>query len=230
LDAFNSVFRFTDFLVFEVDLDGNVIHLKSLAKPDPPKKNPAEENLAEEDVEGKSMQETVPESTVQENIQNAAENELSAKLEPEKSTGEEKSDEPWPESFDTKLSLYLSTESIAQLKEMYLQGPEPPRVSDSGWAGRVKTSSDDASGSTGVAQESDVDKEPQERGRGRGGKRGGRGGGRGGRRGQDREDHRKVLSEVGLPNPLAFVLLLFLNANKTPSPLNPRLPAQLSIN
>ncbi|EEB93753.1 hypothetical protein MPER_07552 [Moniliophthora perniciosa FA553] len=40
--------RFTDFLVYEVDLDSNVIHLKSLAKPDSSKKNITEADAAED--------------------------------------------------------------------------------------------------------------------------------------------------------------------------------------
>ncbi|THV08431.1 tRNA pseudouridine synthase D [Dendrothele bispora CBS 962.96] len=188
--------RFTDFLVFEVDLDGNVIHLKSLVKPDPPKKNPAEEEAEQKATTG--VDQDTAELTVGGGEEKKPdEDEAPSKSEPEQPPGaDEKSNEPWPESFNSNLAPYLSTEAIAQLKEMYLQGPEPPRVSDSGWAGRVKPSSEDASATEIAPQEPDVDRAPQERGRGRGGKRGGgRGGGRGGRRGQDREDHRKVLSE-----------------------------------
>ncbi|KAF5344114.1 hypothetical protein D9758_008840 [Tetrapyrgos nigripes] len=196
--------RFTDFLVFEVDLDGNVIHLKSLGKPDPPKKNPAEEETqadADADamtgVEQDGAEVSVSNEDDAQEITNAE-----ASLKPEtEEPAEAKSDEPWPESFSKKLSPFMSPEAISQLKEIFLQGPEPPLVSDSGWAGRVKPSTENTAASTSTdsaMQEPDVDKDRSQPGRGRGrGGRGKGGGGRGGRRGRgnEREDHRKVLSE-----------------------------------
>ncbi|KAG6378689.1 hypothetical protein JVT61DRAFT_12960 [Boletus reticuloceps] len=48
----------------------------------------------------------------------------------------------WDETFESSLSPFLSEASIVELKKMYLEGPEPPRVSDSGWS-RVHTQSED---------------------------------------------------------------------------------------
>ncbi|KAJ7638956.1 pseudouridine synthase [Roridomyces roridus] len=157
--------RFTDFLVYEIDQDSNVVHLKSVEKPEPPK--------------GEATSAPVPAEEASE--------------EPDKTVEKGKSkaptaDEPWPEHFNTRLTEFLSEDAILKLKEMYLEGPEPPRVSDSGWASRP------AAGST--PSEAPAEPEPAKRGRDRGGRggRGGRGrGGRGGRAG-GREDHRKVLS------------------------------------
>jgi tRNA pseudouridine13 synthase len=204
--------RFTDFLVFEIDLDGNAIHLKSLAKPDPPKKNPIEEKNAPQ-ADADSMTGIEPD-IIEDDVEVANRAESSSKPETEQPAVEVKSDEPWPDSFNTKLAPFLSPESISQLKEIFLQGPEPPLVSDSGWAGRVKSSAEDAAASPlteSAAQEPDVDKESVQQSRGRGrGDRGKRGGGRGGRRGRgnEREDNRKVLSEVGVQKFTAYILPL----------------------
>ncbi|KAJ6628742.1 pseudouridine synthase [Mycena sp. CBHHK59/15] len=153
--------RFTDFLVYEIDQDGNVVHLKSVEKPETPKSDATDVAAPVDEDE-----------------------------DPEKSTtdkGKSKaSAEPWPEHFNTRFSEYLSEDAILKLKEMFLEGPEPPRVADSGWGSRP------ALGSTPSAP---PEPEADKRGKDRGG-RGGRGGrsGRGGRAG-GREDHRKVLSE-----------------------------------
>lgn len=95
---------------------------------------------------------------------------------------------------------------------MYLEGPEPPFVSDGGWGARKPR------------EEGDMEEPPEEvveestrgkrgRGRGRGGK-GGRGGGRTGKR----VDMRKVISQVRYRNfsfkPLASKLLAHLLKNR----------------
>lgn len=158
LALIESAYRFTDFLVYEVDLDGKVIHLKSLEKPESPKKD-------------EPIVEAIPEPSG------------ATAVEPEPT-----SDEPWPEHFNAKLAPYLSEASILQLKEIVLQGREPPRVSDSGWGARVPK----ADTAEGEPTEPVVEA-PATRGRDRGG-RGGRGA-RGGRP-AGREDTRKVFSEV----------------------------------
>jgi len=125
--------------------------------------------------------------------------------------GKDKKSEPnerWPDHFNTVLTPFLSDEAIAQVKKMFLEGPEPPRVSDSGWGSRQPRTSEDVDAVEG-AEASNVPEPSQgvpekeqkgQRGKERGGKggrgsRGGRGGGRGGRAG-GREDSRKVLSNV----------------------------------
>lgn len=115
--------------------------------------------------------------------------------------GKEKA-EPWPEHFDTSLKPFLSEDVIARVKNLFLEGPEPPLVSDSGWAGRAAKVAAQDNGDD-AAPEPPAEEPAQGRGKkgrdrgGRGGRgaRGGRGGGRGGRPGM-REDHRKVLSDV----------------------------------
>lgn len=104
--------------------------------------------------------------------------------------------EPWPDRFNTALEPFLSPEAIEQAKRMFLEGPKPPRVSDSGWGGRQAKVSEAGSSDAPEPEKEDV---RGKGGRGRGGKnaRGGRGGGRGGRGGGKVEDTRKVLSNVG---------------------------------
>ena len=35
------------------------------------------------------------------------------------------------------LSPFLPKEAVEKLKQLWLEGPEPPRISDNGWAGRT---------------------------------------------------------------------------------------------
>jgi len=121
--------------------------------------------------------------------------------------------EPWPEHFTTTLTSFLSGTVIAQVKEMFLDGPNPPRVSDRGWGGRPtipvrEGDINDSSTAPDTPQGEPVMIEKAKRGKDRAG-RGGRGGGggRGGRPGGAREDHRKVLSDVRVS--LCPSLLLF---------------------
>jgi tRNA pseudouridine13 synthase len=102
--------------------------------------------------------------------------------------------DPWPEHFDASLTPFLSKDAINQLKQMWLEGPEPPRVSDSGWAGRnAKGATEgDAGGDAVIALEKEQESSKGSRG-GRGG-RGRRAGKPNG--GKGREDYRKVLTEV----------------------------------
>ncbi|KAJ4481683.1 pseudouridine synthase [Lentinula edodes] len=192
--------RFTDFLVNEVDLDGNVIHLKSLAMPESSKKNSAELSSInagnnQTDSNTNDGAKEVPAAKSDERADAAPTIPTS---EPADSKPEVKMPkEPWPESFNTELAPYLSEAAILQLKEMFLQGPEPPRVPDSGWGGRTgKGSTEDVSSSAveiSSAEPESNDRGKRGRGRGRDRGRGGRGGGRGG--GSAREDHRKIVSE-----------------------------------
>ncbi|EJD01227.1 tRNA pseudouridine synthase D [Fomitiporia mediterranea MF3/22] len=201
--------RFTDFLVHEVNLDGEVIHIQSLEMPS---------SETKKQVEAPSEKDGVP-------IQSADTQEgstsTSAPVQPEDdagagdwvlvepklqeqseatSTPQEEELEPWPELFTTRLSPYLSESLIAQLKQMYLEGPEPPFKSDSGWAGRQsKTTENTDAGPAQENSERKVEGEaaPSKNERGKRGKRGKeRGGqGRGGRKANKPEDPRKVVSD-----------------------------------
>jgi len=195
--------RFTDFLVFEIDQDGNVIHLKTLSKPESTKREKAEETPAktpEQDAGVASAETAVPVAVNEDDVP-AKTDELSLQAEKQQPETEQKfstKEEPWPEYFNSSLTAFLDEEKIQQLKTIYLEGPEPPRVSDNGWGGRVP-----GSAATGDASEpAEPTPEPEEKNgrdnrRGRGGKRGGRGGGRGGHTG-GREDTRKIVSNVAI--------------------------------
>lgn len=202
------ILRFTDFLVNEVDLDGNVIHIQSLDMPssEGKKKANAEDTVA---IEENTDSREVPTENIDDN--NATFDQPAIHLEAVTPSAKPTSQEPWPERFNEALKPYLTEEQIALLKHIYLEGPEPPFVSDSGWVGRQsKTDEGDllepaTSASTNDEKANDdvemIDNEKGKRGK-RGRDRGGRGGrgrgrGRGGRSGgTTRDDHRKVVSNV----------------------------------
>lgn len=107
--------------------------------------------------------------------------------------------EPWPGHFNTTLAPFLSESAIAQLKQMWLEGPEPPRVSDNGWAGRAAKTQTEGEASEGAPAQGENQEESSKSsrvGRGGRGRRGGKADGRKGR-GGGREDNRKVITEVG---------------------------------
>ncbi|KAI0832348.1 tRNA pseudouridine synthase D [Trametes gibbosa] len=215
--------RFTDFLVFEVDLDSQVIHLKSLGMPESSKKSAGEQsaNAAGDTADASSAEQppagdvTHTESDVKETkaiALNAVPETAPPATEVSGTAADAhrvKDDEPWPERFTESLKPFLSEDVISHVKTLYLEGPEPPFVSDSGWGGRhskVVDGKGESSEPSAPAPASEHEhqggdqgrgKRGRDRGRGGRGGRGGRDGGRGGR-GGTREDHRKVLS-----NPIA---------------------------
>ncbi|KAH7929415.1 tRNA pseudouridine synthase D [Leucogyrophana mollusca] len=213
--------RFTDFLVYEVDQDHQVVHIKSLDKPESSSKKT---KVAQSDDADAAASPPAGESTSMEGVEEtspahpteAPPHESTAATNPEgqpldgekdknKNLSTTENDLSWGERHETSLKAFFSEDAITQLKQMYLEGPEPPRTSDSGWGSRVPktTEGDDATGTSDapVPQEGNAESsEKGERGkrdrnRGTRGGRGGRGRGRGGRFGNEREDHRKILSE-----------------------------------
>jgi len=202
-----TVQRFTDFLVYEVDQDSNVIHIKSLGMPELPSKKakverePASEVIADVPSGEPSV------------IQGTPEVELGIEAPAEASNKADAPTVPWPDSFTSRLVPFLSLEKIEEVKVMFLEGPEPPFVSDTGWAGRQtakvhesgNSSPKDIEDSSETTKEVEGEKGRSKRGRDRGG-RGGRGrrGGRGGK--QVREDHRQVTSKVRVSSVHVVVL------------------------
>jgi len=175
--------RFTDFLVFEIDQNDRVVHLKSLEPPEP---SSAPDAL--NDVTPQEGPTPAPQPQTTPSIDPAPISEISG----DASGPVIKTQDGyvWSEDFAVALEKFLSPLVMGKLKQMYEEGPEPPFVSDSGWGGRQAKQ-----------EESEVADEPpvemasgRGRGRGRGG-RGGRGRERGARPGT-REDNRKVVTEV----------------------------------
>jgi tRNA pseudouridine13 synthase len=187
------MYRFTDFLVYEIDTEGSVVHIKSLGQPEEPKKSklPIAPPIDVADKADETIEAEKP-----------ASDPISVPSEPgpsEPKLGLDTSssgDERWPSRFDAILSPLLPAPALSKLKEMYLEGSEPPFVPDSGWGGRKQTTSEDADTPHVDAEESGNSRGISDRGRG--GKRGrGRGrGGRGGGQGSKREDTRQVSSDV----------------------------------
>ncbi|KAF9451677.1 tRNA pseudouridine synthase D [Macrolepiota fuliginosa MF-IS2] len=186
--------RFTDFLVYEVDLDSNVIHLKSIDKPQSSKKGEEDATSVTEEVSLLPLN-TSMEGTVD---PKPAPDDSSTMPTVEPVAVKTSEANPWPENFNTTLTQFLSESAVEQLKTMWLEGPEPPRVSDSGWAGR--TAKNQIEGE--VTENAPIQEEEKQTenskgsqgGRGGRGRRGGRPDGRKGR-GGGREDNRKVITE-----------------------------------
>ena len=164
--------------------------------PAPPEKKAKNvgEPASEVNADAPSGEPTVKEGT---EAERGAETSLEAlDKAPGESSKQASSTEPWPDSFTTRLSPFLSTEKIEEIKKMFLEGPEPPFVSDTGWSGRQAAKAKESDGSASIDVEENVETRKEN-----GGKRGRRGrdrGGRGGRGGGKsvREDRRKVTSEV----------------------------------
>ncbi|KAI9574709.1 tRNA pseudouridine synthase D [Boletus coccyginus] len=197
--------RFTDFLVNEVDLDHQVVHIKSLGLPESKKDKAASSVLAEEtadastpvvtgvqdsDANERAGPSTVRQSdTVTPSIAKEHENEVVADDEVS-----------WDDAFESSLSPFLSEALIAELKKMFLEGPEPPRVSDKGWMSRMHKKSEDVEVSEQdalphqdiVLQSSDTKRGKHQNARGGRGRQRGRGGHT---QGTERDDRRSVLSK-----------------------------------
>ena len=183
-----------------MDLQGQVVHLKSIDEPKLPSKTAdITSNESQDQVSGTS--DAVSESPKDHTIHTS----------PPTSTGKVKetssdvpagSVEAWPTDFTEKLTPLLSHTVVDKLKELYLEGPEPPFVSDGGWQDRQSkpgngTAEDDATAEPSASKTLES-QHPRRKdnmrgrrgkdkiGRGRGGK-----GARGGR-----QDNRKVLSDV----------------------------------
>lgn len=115
--------------------------------------------------------------------------------------------DPWPEHFSTALGPFFSEDALAALKQMWLEGSEPPRISDNGWGGRTskpQVEGDVHENASPTQHEERAESSKDSRGgRGGRGRRGGRAGGKKGRA----EDNRKVLSKVNRPKFIPFGLL-----------------------
>ena len=199
--------RFTDFLVYEVDQDSSVVHIKSLGMPKPLAKKAKDlgEPVSEVNVDVTSEGPSV--------IQESTEAELAAEasagaVDNKDGSGQISSTMPWPDLFSTRLAPFLSAEKIEEIKQMFLEGPEPPFVSDAGWSGRSAAKANENGGSGSMDIEENTETKSDDKGKKGSSKRGRDRGGRGGRGGRPaREDHRKVISEVCMLSPAHPIVL-----------------------
>ncbi|OCF33095.1 tRNA pseudouridine13 synthase [Kwoniella heveanensis CBS 569] len=218
--------RFTDFLVNEVCIDGEVLHLKDITKPKEPESAPVQgkDNSDGGNEHGVTTSAT-PSSGAQEegNVASTSSN--------ARADDEIKHDDPeypalpeslrfgahpqWSASTTLKLRPHLSDETIIALHNLVVEGKDPPPRSDSGWGSRPSKAAsgneEDAmneenagNAGNGAGSGSGLGNgggswggRGQGRDRGRGrGGRGGRGGGRGTQGGWRAEDDREVVSQV----------------------------------
>ncbi|EPQ59476.1 tRNA pseudouridine synthase D [Gloeophyllum trabeum ATCC 11539] len=131
-------YRFTDFLVFEVDLDGNEIHLKDIGPPDASAVYGQKKikDAPSTDVPMDGVESTAP-------APSTPAPEPTADPQPPPAPAPAPAEPIWPDSFTDRLQPYFAPDKLDALKKMYLEGPEPPFVSDSGWGGRKpKTDAD----------------------------------------------------------------------------------------
>ncbi|GJJ07479.1 hypothetical protein Clacol_001681 [Clathrus columnatus] len=116
--------RFTDFLVNEVDLQGNVVHLKDITQPEMPKEvKDNEVNNVSDISSGVNETETPDPSNLQTNRKPDKEKTNRAA----KPTVPPEQEFQWTNETAGALAPFLDPEALKQLEEMYLQGPEPPR-------------------------------------------------------------------------------------------------------
>lgn len=190
-------------MVNEVDLDHQVVHIKSLGLPESKKDKAASSVVTEESIDASTREATdIQVSDTNEQAGSSkirqSDNTIVPNAGSEEHEGGVVDDEvTWDDTFESSLSPFLSESSIVQLKTMYLEGPEPPRVSDNGYASRVQKKSEDVD-IPERHQDNELQSSDTRWGKDRNA-RGGRGRQRGrGNRSQanEREDHRKVLSEV----------------------------------
>jgi len=168
-----SFSRFTDFLVNEVDLDGQVVHIKSLAMAEPAGVAASaivdERIVADDTVHGVESGSPFNSAGIRDNavdsLPAAGEDLLEANI---------VEAEPWPEHFSALLKPFLSEDAIDQVKKMYLEGPLPPTEGLNEPVQAVKSTDRGGPGKAG------------NRGRGR----------RGGETERERKDGRRVISDV----------------------------------
>ena len=169
-------------MVFEIDQNDRVIHLKSLESPEPSQVPDVPNDV--------SPQEGTSSTTQPQAMPLPDPTSLSEDTGDVSTPIEAQGGYVWSEDYVAVLEKFLSPLAMDKLKQMYEEGPEPPFVSDSGWGGRQAKYEESE-----VTEEASAEiASKRGRGRGRGG-RGGRGGNRGPRAGK-REDNRRVVTEV----------------------------------
>lgn len=135
-------------------MDGNILHLKSIGKPATPSNDKDPDGSEQEEA-----MDVLPDSTASKDV-------------PTQSNAGHSQQQPdalvWRDHFHTDLASFLDQDRIQQLKDMYLQGRHPPRVSDSGWAGRnvgLLNKEKSAEKSVDPNIQSEADKSEKRRGR-----------------------------------------------------------------
>lgn len=206
--------------MYEVDLQGEVVHLKTIDEPELPTKT---SDITADGGQGQlpSPPDPVSESSEKETATCVPTNEVTKVNQSGSAPSLTTDDEPWPTKFTETLTPFLSESAMEKLKDMFLQGPEPPFVSDNGWGDRQSQAGDGTKGQDVTAEASVSTTSNLQSERGKGGKRGRRGrdkSGRG-RGGKDsrggREDNRKVLSDVRIQS-TSQVIFLYVTSDCLP--------------
>lgn len=199
-NIFTGFTSFTDFMVFEVDMQHQVVRLKSIVEP------PQLSKVGDEDIP--PPRENVENKSSLLNVTAAVEDQI-AKIPDEKgpcleANTKSTETEPWPLHFNDSLTPFLSVSALEELKLMFLQGSNPPFGKDRAESDPLDSSMGPVQNVTDAQQEKPVDtatlmEKAQEgdnsRKNGNDRRKRGRGGGT---RASGKKDNRKVISEVSL--------------------------------
>lgn len=133
-------YSFTDFLVNEISLSGNVLHLHDIGIPpeiEQPEEvsAPAASTLQTESTPPVTAGEEIKLPTEVGAAKKSCDDEVAASL-PVELEFEEHGD--WPVSTTVGLRQHLSDETIIALRRLFGEGRNPPPRQDSGWGSREK--------------------------------------------------------------------------------------------
>lgn len=162
---------FSDFLVNEISLSGEVLHLRDIGIP-PEVEQPEEssEAAAVPSTEG-NQNETSADSQGAADGSSAACDGSAATLPTELEFAEHAD---WPSATTVELRRHFSDDTIVALRRLFDEGRTPPPRQDSGWGSREKQRTEQVNEEE-QAMNVGADPRPSQ-GRGRGSGRGGRGG------------------------------------------------------
>lgn len=177
--------RFTDFLVNEISLAGDIVHLVDIGLPSDPQTETSNAATAITEMPKISSVEEQPEST-----KDSTSEEL-----PDLPPQMQFADRPvWPSSITSTLRAHFSDETVIALHELLLDGKDVRPQQDGGWGSRPARSGPAATEEEMAMNMESSSGQGRDRGRGRGNARGGRGGRSDGQ--WKPEDKREVVSQV----------------------------------
>lgn len=171
--------RFTDFLVNEISLAGEIVHLVDINAP------------TDQEAERSQASEPAPvEETQVATVEELSQASTPLQLEPHPS---------WPSSVTPALRAHFSDETVIALHALLKEGKEPPRQQDSGWGSRINKPNPETTEEEMAMNMVSTSSQGRDRGRGRSNNNGARGG-RGNRHNTpwQPEDKREVVSQVSL--------------------------------
>lgn len=165
--------RYTDFLVNEISLDSEILHLKDIGKPVEPEPEPSEAPKEAAAVPAPEQDET--------DVGLPAELQFATHAN-------------WSQKTTVALRSHFDDKTIISLHALLVEGKNPPPKQDSGWGSRPTQRTEQTEEEMALnIQEQPAPTQGRDRGKGRGGRQGGKGGRDGPWKA---EDTREVVSQV----------------------------------